>query len=65
MIVVHEYKLYYYEHGKNVRAFTVALGRPGYRTPIGRFHIYGKRRPVGRPSPARPALPPPAPPTRG
>ena len=47
VIVVHEYKLYYYEHGKNVRAFNVALGRPGYRTPIGRFHIYGKRRPAG------------------
>src|SRR5450756_1669703 len=47
VIVVHEYKLYYYEHGKNVRAFHVALGRPGYRTPIGRFHIYGKRRPAG------------------
>jgi lipoprotein-anchoring transpeptidase ErfK/SrfK len=25
----------------------VALGRPGYRTPIGRFHISVKRRPGG------------------
>jgi lipoprotein-anchoring transpeptidase ErfK/SrfK len=47
VIVVHEYKLYYYEHGENVRTFHVALGRPGYRTPIGRFRIYGKRRPAG------------------
>jgi lipoprotein-anchoring transpeptidase ErfK/SrfK len=47
VIVVHEYKLYYYEHGENVRIFNVALGRPGYRTPIGRFHIYSKRRPAG------------------
>jgi hypothetical protein len=47
VIVVHEYRLYYYEHGDNVRTFDVALGRPGYRTPIGRFHIYGKRRPGG------------------
>lgn len=47
VIVVHEYRLYYYEHGENVRTFNVALGRPGYRTPIGRFHIYAKRRPAG------------------
>jgi lipoprotein-anchoring transpeptidase ErfK/SrfK len=44
VIVVHEYRLYYYEHGKIVRAFNVALGRPGFPTPIGRFHIYAKRR---------------------
>jgi lipoprotein-anchoring transpeptidase ErfK/SrfK len=47
VIVVHEYRLYYYEHGKNVRTFTVALGRPGYRTPLGRFRIYAKRRHPG------------------
>ena len=47
VIVVHEYKLYYYEHGKIVRAFNVALGRPGFPTPIGRFHIYAKRRHPG------------------
>jgi len=47
VIVVHEYRLYYYEHGKMVRAFNVALGRPGFPTPIGTFHIYGKRRPGG------------------
>jgi lipoprotein-anchoring transpeptidase ErfK/SrfK len=47
VIVRHEYKLYYYEHGVLVRAFTVALGRPGYRTPLGYFHIYAKRRPAG------------------
>ena len=29
------------------RAFDVALGRPGYRTPIGTFHIYYKRKPAG------------------
>ena len=45
--VVHEYKLYYYEHGEMVRWFTVALGRPGYRTPLGTFRIFGKRRPGG------------------
>ena len=44
--VIHEYKLYYYEHGENVRVFAVALGRPGYRTPVGRFRIYAKRRPA-------------------
>ncbi len=49
VIVVHEYKLYYYEHGENMRTFRVALGRPGYRTPIGRFHIYARRRPGGGP----------------
>jgi lipoprotein-anchoring transpeptidase ErfK/SrfK len=49
VIVVHEYRLYYYEHGKRVRAFNVALGRPGFPTPIGRFHIYAKRRPGGGP----------------
>jgi hypothetical protein len=47
VIVVHEYRLYYYEHGAVVRAFDVALGRPGYRTPLGTFHIYYKRRPAG------------------
>ena len=47
VIVRHEYKLYYYEHGVLVRAFIVALGRPGYRTPLGYFHIYGKRKPAG------------------
>jgi len=49
VIVVHEYRLYYYEHGAMMRAFNVALGRPGFPTPIGRFHIYGKRRPAGGP----------------
>jgi lipoprotein-anchoring transpeptidase ErfK/SrfK len=47
VIVVHEFRLYYYEHGAVVRAFDVALGRPGYRTPLGTFHIYGKRKPAG------------------
>ncbi len=47
VIVRHEYRLYYYEHGALVRAFDVALGRPGYRTPLGYFHIYGKRKPAG------------------
>jgi lipoprotein-anchoring transpeptidase ErfK/SrfK len=47
VIVVHEYKLYYYEHGAVARSFDVALGRPGYRTPLGTFHIYYKRRPAG------------------
>ncbi|MCX6364576.1 MAG: L,D-transpeptidase [Actinobacteria bacterium] len=49
VIVVHEYRLYYYEHGRNVRTFNVALGRPGYHTPIGSFHIYAKRRPAAGP----------------
>jgi len=30
-----------------VRAFDVALGRPGYRTPLGYFRVYGKRKPAG------------------
>lgn len=47
VIVRHEYRLYYYEHGALVRGFDVALGRPGYRTPLGLFHIYGKRKPAG------------------
>ena len=47
VIVVHEYMLYYYEHGEMVRWFTVALGRPGYRTPLGTFRIFGKRKPGG------------------
>lgn len=47
VMVVHEYRLYYYEHGELVRRFDVALGRPGYPTPIGTFRIYGKRRPGG------------------
>jgi lipoprotein-anchoring transpeptidase ErfK/SrfK len=47
VIVRHRYKLYYYEHGVLVRTFIVALGRPGYRTPLGYFHIYGKRKPAG------------------
>jgi lipoprotein-anchoring transpeptidase ErfK/SrfK len=47
VIVVHEYKLYYYERGKLVRGFRVALGKPGYPTPIGRYHITWKRRPAG------------------
>ncbi len=45
--VVHEYTLYYYEHGEMLRSFRVALGRPGYRTPIGTYAIYYKRRPGG------------------
>ena len=47
VIVRHEYRLYYYEHGALVRGFTVALGRPGYRTPLGYYRIYGKRKPAG------------------
>ena len=47
VIVRHEYRLYYYEHGALVRRFDVALGRPGYRTPLGYFKIYGKRKPAG------------------
>jgi lipoprotein-anchoring transpeptidase ErfK/SrfK len=47
VIVRHEYRLYYYEHGALVRRFDVALGRPGYRTPLGYYHIYGKRIPGG------------------
>ena len=47
VIVRHEFRLYYYEHGTLVRGFNVALGRPGYRTPLGHFRIYGKRKPAG------------------
>lgn len=47
VIVRHDYRLYYYEHGVLVRGFDVALGRPGYRTPLGLFHVYGKRKPAG------------------
>jgi L,D-transpeptidase catalytic domain len=47
VIVRHEYRLYYYEHGVMVRRFDVALGRPGYRTPLGYFRVYGKRKPAG------------------
>jgi lipoprotein-anchoring transpeptidase ErfK/SrfK len=47
VIVRHEYRLYYYEHGALVRAFDVALGRPGYRTPLGYYRVYGKRKPAG------------------
>ena len=47
VIVRHEYRLYYYEHGALVRRFDVALGRPGYRTPLGYYHVYGKRIPGG------------------
>ncbi len=47
VIVRHEYRLYYYEHGALVRGFNVALGRPGYRTPLGYYHVYGKRKPAG------------------
>ena len=47
VIVRHEYRLYYYEHGVLVRAFNVALGRPGYRTPLGHYRVYGKRKPAG------------------
>jgi lipoprotein-anchoring transpeptidase ErfK/SrfK len=46
VIVVHRYRLYYYERGALVRAFDVALGRPGYRTPLGHFRIWAKRRPA-------------------
>jgi len=49
VIVVHEYRLYYYEHGRMVRAFNVALGRPGFHTPLGHFHILAKRKPGGGP----------------
>jgi len=49
VIVIHEYRLYYYERGVMVRRFNVALGRPGYRTPVGTFHIWGKREPGGGP----------------
>jgi len=47
VIVRHEYRLYYYEHGALVRRFDVALGRPGFRTPLGYYHIYGKIKPAG------------------
>jgi len=47
VIVVHEYRLYYYERGVLVRRFDVALGRPGFPTPTGTFHIYYKRKPGG------------------
>jgi hypothetical protein len=47
VIVRHEYRIYYYEHGVLVRGFNVALGRPGYRTPLGYYRIYGKRKPAG------------------
>jgi hypothetical protein len=47
VIVRHEYRLYYYEHGALVRRFDVALGRPGYRTPLGHYRIYGKIKPAG------------------
>ena len=50
VIVVHEYKLYYYEQGVMRRSFNVALGRPGFPTPIGTFHIYDKRKPGGVPA---------------
>jgi lipoprotein-anchoring transpeptidase ErfK/SrfK len=50
VIVVHEYKLYYYEQGVMRRSFNVALGRPGFPTPIGTFHIYYKRKPGGVPA---------------
>ncbi len=49
VIVRHEYRLYYYEHGALIRGFDVALGRPGYRTPLGSYSIYGKRKPAGGP----------------
>jgi lipoprotein-anchoring transpeptidase ErfK/SrfK len=47
VIVRHEYRLYYYENGALVRGFDVALGKPGWRTPLGHFRIYGKRKPAG------------------
>jgi lipoprotein-anchoring transpeptidase ErfK/SrfK len=47
VIVRHQYRLYYYEHGALIRAFDVALGRPGYRTPLGYYRIYTKRKPGG------------------
>jgi lipoprotein-anchoring transpeptidase ErfK/SrfK len=47
VIVRHEYRLYYYEHGALVRRFDVALGRPGFRTPLGYYHIYAKIKPAG------------------
>jgi lipoprotein-anchoring transpeptidase ErfK/SrfK len=50
VIVVHEYKLYYYEQGVMKRSFNVVLGRPGFPTPIGTFHIYTKRKPGGVPA---------------
>jgi len=46
VIVRHEYRLYYYESGVLVRGFDVALGKAGYRTPLGLFRIYGKRKPA-------------------
>jgi lipoprotein-anchoring transpeptidase ErfK/SrfK len=47
VIVRHEYRLYYYEHGVLVRGFNVALGRPGFRTPLGYFRIFYKIEPAG------------------
>ena len=46
VIVRHEYRLYYYESGVLVRGFDVALGKPGWRTPLGLFRVYGKRKPA-------------------
>jgi hypothetical protein len=42
VIVVHEYKLYYHEYGRITRVFPVALGRPGFPTPLGHFYIHSK-----------------------
>jgi hypothetical protein len=46
VIVRHRFRLYYYEHGALVRSFAVALGRPGFRTPLGYYKIRAKRRPA-------------------
>ena len=37
-----QYRLYYYEHGRVVRAFDCVLGRPSLPTPRGHFKIYAK-----------------------
>jgi hypothetical protein len=37
-----QYRLYYYEHGRVVRAFDCVLGRPSLPTPLGHYRIYAK-----------------------
>lgn len=39
-----ENTLHLYEHGAIVRTYRVASGKPGYRTPTGRFEIIRKRK---------------------
>jgi hypothetical protein len=39
---VHEYQLYYYEHGRIVRVMDCVTGKPSTPSPIGHFRIYVK-----------------------